>query len=578
MAEAVSMASIIDVLSQPILNLFSEHLTDRDDAFVGRVAPASHPKFGDYQFNGAMALAKRLGKTPRQVAEEVVRALSGVPWLEQAEIAGPGFVNLRLRKTWLGQQIRSVCSDERLGVERPGAGQRIVIDYSSPNVAKPMHIGHIRSTILGSALDRTCRFLGYEVVSDNHIGDWGTQFGILLEGYRDFAVPGSFEQSPIEELERVYIEYYKLAREDPERMDRARRELVKLQQGDPENRRLWERFVQASLQEFERLYSRLGVTFDVALGESFYNDRLAPLVKDLLARNLARVSDGAVVIPLEEEGLPPFLIQKSDGGFNYATTDIATLLYRIERWRPRRVLYVTDERQQLHFRQLFAVARRLGVDAGLEHVGFGIMRLPEGTFSTREGNVIRLERLLDEAERKAYEVVDQLNPALVEPEKREIARKVGLGAVKYADLSQNRQSTILFTWEKALSLEGNSAPYLQYTYARIRSVFRKYREESGGRDPGASEVVLEHDLESQIAKKILELPEHLQRSVAACRPNLFTDYLFDLASHYNRFYQNLPFLKAPDGVRESRLALCDLVGRIVRTGLGLLGIEAPERM
>jgi arginyl-tRNA synthetase len=572
------MASIIDRLSEPIALCLSRCGIENADPVLSRVIPTGNPRFGDYQFNGAMALAKQRGLKPREIAHEVAQGLEGIPWLERFEIAGPGFVNLWIRKSWLAEEIRTLYSDERIGIERPGRGRRVVIDYSSPNVAKPMHIGHIRSTILGNALDRMHRFLDFEVVSDNHIGDWGTQFGILLEGYRRFADPDAFAQDPIEELERVYVEYYKLAREDATLLEKARQELVRLQQGDAESRQLWERFVQASLKEFERIYARLGVSFDVTLGESSYHDRLAPLVEDFFHRQIARMSDGAVVVFLEEENLPPFLVQKSDGAFNYATTDIATILYRTERWNPDRILYVTDDRQQLHFRQLFAVARRLGIRAELEHIGFGIMRLPEGTFSTREGNVIRLEKLLDEAEGKAYEIVDQLNPGMEKNEKREIARKVGLGAIKYADLSQNRQSTILFTWEKALSLEGNSAPYLQYAFARIRSVFRKYEEEHRGKRLEGAEIFLREDMEFQIAKRILELPEHLRRAVSASRPNLLTDYLFDLASQYNRFYQNLPFLKAPDGIRESRLVLCDLVGKIIRTGLGLLGIEVPERM
>jgi arginyl-tRNA synthetase len=397
-------------------------------------------------------------------------------------------------------------------------------------------------------------------------------------GYRRFGNPEAFEKDPIEELERVYVEGYQKAQQDPSLMEEARKELVRLQQGDPENRKLWEQFVQASLREFDRIYDRLGISFDVTLGESFYNDRLQALVEHLEDKGIAKRSDGALVVFLEEEGLPPFIIQKSDGGFNYATTDIAAILYRMDRWRPAKILYVTDEGQQLHFRQLFAVARRIGVQVELEHIWFGIMRLPEGKFSTREGNVIRLESFMDEAEHKAYEVAHRLNPGLDEAQKQEIARKVGLGALRYGDMSQNRQSAIEFRWEKALSLEGNSAPYLQYTYARIQSVFRKYREEHQGRGLEEVSVTLQEDLERQIAKSILEFPEHLDRAAGNYRPNQLTDYLFDLASSYNRFYQNVPFLKAPDGVRESRLVLCDLVGRIIRTGLGLLGIEVPDRM
>ena len=573
------MASIIDLLSEPIMEILTEQVGDSVlDPKSLRVNPATNPKFGDYQFNGAMGLAKKLKQAPREIAEALAGGLEGMPWLDKVEVAGPGFVSLRLSCAWLSARIEESFQDERIGVESPGKGRTVVVDFSSPNVAKPMHIGHVRSTILGFALDRIHRFLGFDVIADNHVGDWGTQFGILLVGYRMLGDPEAFEKDPIEELEIVYVEGYQKAQQDAALMEEARNELVRLQQGEEENRKLWEKFVQASLREFDRIYERLGISFDVTLGESFYNDRLQALVDDLEGKGIASRSDGALVVFLEEEGLPPFIIQKSDGGFNYATTDIAAMLYRIERWQPSKILYVTDEGQQLHFQQLFAVARRLGVEVELEHIWFGIMRLPEGKFSTREGNVIRLDTFMDEAERRAYEVAHKLNPGLDESLKQEIARKVGLGALRYGDMSQNRQSAIEFTWDKALSLEGNSAPYLQYTYARIQSVFRKYREEFNGGDLQGASVSLEEDLERQIAKAILEFPEHVYRSAGSYRPNQLSDYLYDLASTYNRFYQNVPFLKAPDGVRESRLVLCELVGRIIRTGLGLMGIEVPERM
>jgi len=573
------MASIIDDLSRELRETLPGPLPEGGDPAALRVVPTTNPAFGDYQFNGAMPLAKVLRRPPREIAAQVVDGIRGASWLEKAEVAGPGFVNLWIARPWLAERVEAVAGDDRSGCDLPGKGRTVVLDYSSPNVAKPMHIGHIRSTFLGNSLDRMHRFLGFRVVADNHIGDWGTQFGLLLTGFRSLGSAEALAREPMEELERVYVEQSRRAREDPALREEAKRELVRLQQGDPENRKLWQRFVDASILSLERTYRRLGVSFDETLGESFYNDRLEGLVEDLTARGLAEKSDGADVIHLEEDGLPLFIIRKSDGGFNYATTDIATLLYRTERWRPDKIVYVTDERQQLHFQQLFAVARRLGLSAELEHVWFGVMRLPEGTFSTRDGNVIRLERLLDEAEEKAYAIAHRLNPALDEGTKRSVARQVGLGAVKYADLSQNRQSTILFTWEKALSLEGNSAPYLQYAHARICSVFRKYEEQTReAAVPAETTVRLEEDLEFQLAKRILELPEYLRRAVNAYRPNLMTDYLFDLAQLYNRFYQNLPFLKAPEGVRESRLLLCAQVAKILRTGLDLLGIEVPDRM
>jgi len=573
------MASIIDILNQAVRASLSRRLSGNVDLEGVGVVPATHRRYGDYQCNACMVLAKSLGEDdPRRLARLVAEELQGSPFLERVEIAGPGFINVWVKRSWLARGLAELYKDDRLGVERPGSGRRVVIDYSSPNVAKPMHIGHLRSTILGNALDRIHRFLGYEVISDNHIGDWGTQFGILLVGFERFADREAFSRDAIEELERVYVTCYQKAKEDPALMEEARRALVRLQQGDPQCRALWSTFVTASIAEFEKLYGRLGVSFDHTLGESFYNDRLAGLVEDLRARGLARESDGATVVFLDEEGLPPCIVRKSDGGFNYATTDIATLLYRSEQWGPEKIIYVTDERQQLHFRQVFAIARRLGVTAELEHVWFGLMRLPEGTFSTREGNVIRLERLLDEAERKAYEVASELNPGLDEETHREIARKVGIGAVKYADLSQNRQSVVTFTWEKALSLEGNTAPYLQYTYARIRSVLRKYHEEMGGADLSGTEVVVAEEEEGDIAKRALEFPHVVARSARTYRPNILTDYLFDLASVYNRFYQNIPFLKAAPGIRESRLVMCELVGRIIKRGLDVLGIEVPERM
>lgn len=572
------MASIIHLLSKSIRTALSHRLPEDIDLETIGVVPSTHPRYGDYQCNACMALARSIGRDPRKLAGLVAEELGVVPFLERAEVAGPGFINCWINRPWLAEALGDLYRDERLGVDTPGSGNRVVIDYSSPNVAKPMHIGHLRSTILGNALDRIHRFLGYEVIADNHIGDWGTQFGILLVGFERFGDQQAFERHPIDELERVYVTCYQKAKEDPLLMEEARAELVRLQHGDPKKRKLWTRFVDASLKEFEKLYSRLGVTFDVTLGESFYNDRLAMIVEQLSEKGLARESDGATVAFLEEENLPPLIIRKRDGGFNYATTDIATLLYRMERWNPQKILYVTDERQQLHFRQLFAIARRLNTEVELDHIWFGLMRLPEGTFSTREGNVIKLELLLDEAEHKAYGVARELNPELGETEQREVARKVGIGAVKYADLSQNRHSVVTFTWDKALSLDGNTAPYLQYTYARIQSVLRKYRDDIGGGDLDHATVHLTENEEIDIGKKVMEFPEVVERVAGTYRPNLLTDYLFDLASMYNRFYQNIPFLKAPEGIRESRLVICGLVARTIRKGLDLLCIEVPERM
>ena len=557
------------------------------------VAATADERFGDYQCNAAMALARAMKKPPREVAG-LLTAAAKPGAVERMEIAGPGFVNFTLSADWMAQRLEQAQADDRLGVPEPGRGRTLVLDYSSPNVAKPMHIGHIRSTVIGNALDRLHRFLGWRVISDNHLGDWGTQFGLLIVGFRHFADPAAYETSPIEELERVYVKSYEQSKADPAWLEGARAELVKLQQGDAANRALWQSFVEHSLREFDGIYRRLGVSFDLTRGESFYNDRLVALVADLKARGLAKESDGAWCV-FSDGALPPkedpfrkqedgewkdipCIVQKSDGAFNYATTDLATILSRAEEFHPDAVVYVTDERQQLHFRQVFAVARRLGVATRLEHVWFGLMRLPEGTFSTRQGNVIKLERLLDEAQTRALAVVKASSPDMPAEQQWEVARAVGIGAVKYADLSQNPQSLVTFTWEKALALDGNSAPYLQYACARIASVQDKYRERFPGVEPRRFPIRLTEPVERQLATRLLRFADVVQRAARLYRPSVLADYLYDLAQTYSTFYQNTPFLKAAEGVRESRVRLCDLTAQTLRRGLDLLGIEAPERI
>lgn len=542
------------------------------------VVPATAEQFGDYQCNQAMALAKCLGRAPREIAAAVAAAAPAHPAVARVEPAGAGFLNIWLQADWLAAETERLLDDQRCGVPRPGEGRTVVMDYSSPNVAKPMHIGHIRSTVIGNALDRLHRFLGYRVMADNHLGDWGTQFGLLILGYRHFVDRAALAEAPVEELERVYVKSYERSREDAQWLEQARQELVKLQAGDQENRRLWQEFVDLSLQEFEHLYRRLDVRFDLVRGESYYGPRLPEMLGLLQARGLAQTSEGAQVVFLEDEKLPPCIVQKRDGAFNYAATDIATVLSRVEEFRPDRIVYVTDERQQLHFKQVFAICRRLGCTVELVHVWFGLMRLPEGTFSTRQGNVIKLERYLDEAETRALEVVRQCSPEMPAEQQRAVARAVGIGAVKYADLSQNPQSVVTFTWEKALALEGNSAPYLQYACARIASVWDKYRERFPGGDPMAHPIRLEHPMERRLAVRLLRFPDAVIHAAEAFKPNLLADYLFDLAQGYSAFYQNVPFLKAEEGVRESRVRLCDLTMKTLRQGLDLLGIETPERI
>lgn len=542
------------------------------------VEPATQPEFGDYQCNAAMSAAKHLKMPPRAMATKVVEKAVPSDWVARLDIAGPGFINITLSDKWLAQQVETIGSDKMLGVSACGNSRAVVIDYSSPNVAKPMHIGHIRSTVIGNALDRIHRFLGYKVISDNHLGDWGTQFGIIIMGYRHFLDQTALNESPVEELERLYVKSYEKATQDKDWMEQCRQELVKLQAGDRENVALWEQFVKLSLAEFEKIYRRLNVRFDLVRGESHYHDRLAGLVALLTEKNLIRESEGAQVAFFEEEKLPPAIVQKSDGAFNYLATDLATVSSRIEEFNPETVIYVTDERQQLHFNQLFALCRRLGIKSKLRHVWFGLMRLPEGTFSTRQGNVIKLTKLLDEAEARALAVVKEINPEMPEAEQKEVARAVGIGAVKYADLSQNPQSVVTFSWDKALSLNGNSAPYLQYTYARIRSVESKFQRQYSAINPALSPILLSECQERKLALGVIRFAEAVPLAAQLFKPSVIAEYLYQLASDYNLFYQNVPFLKAPDGIRESRIRLGGIVAAVLAKGLDLLGIETPERI
>jgi len=449
-----------------------------------------------------------------------------------------------------------------------------------------MHIGHLRSTIIGDAIKRALKAVGYDVIADNHVGDWGTPFGKLIVAYRKWVDEKAFAEDPVAELLRLYVKFQNESKtkEDEDEgasplLQEARAELVKLQQGDPENRALWKRFVDVSMSENDRVYRRLGVSHDVTLGESFYDDRLAGTVKRLVDEHIAEESQGALVVffkkPDGTDEMPPAIVRKSDGGFNYTTTDVAGTLYRVERWNPARIIILTDERQQLYFRQFFAVARRLGVTCSLEHVWFGLMRLPEGTIKTRDGNVIHLETMLDEAEKRAFALATEASPELSEAERRDIARVVGLGAVKYNDLSKDRQTLVTFTWDKALALTGNSGPYLQYAYARIQSILRKARDEHGA-EPGAIGAL--EGSERVLLTKLYDFGAAVEAVATATRPHILCDYLYDLAGAYSTFNGEHNVLKAEPAVRASRLQLSALTARALRDGLGLLGIDVVDRM
>jgi len=547
---------------------------------LASVTPATDTRFGDYQTNAAMVAAKSLKKNPREVAASILEHLKVEDLCEQPTVAGAGFINFKVLDRALSLAVNAVREDAALGVTPVGKPRTIIFDFSSPNVAKPMHVGHIRSTILGDSLARIARHLGHQVITDNHIGDWGTQFGKVIYGWKHFLNKEALEQAPIAELVRLYREVNSLEETDPSIKETVRHELVKLQQGDEENLGIWKQAVALSWKEFERLYGLLGITFDERLGESFYNDELGPLVERLLSAKIAEVSEGAVCIffpgspELEEK---PCLIRKSDGGFLYATTDLATLEYREKRWKPDAVWYVTGAPQQLHFEQVFASARKLGVTTDLRHIAFGsILGEDRKMMKTRSGENVELGGLLNEAIERALAVVADKNPSLPKEEQEQIARIIGLGAVKYADLMQHRLTDYVFSWEKMLSFQGNTAPYLQNAYVRIRSIFRK--AESEGITTDASTITIADPAERALALRILQFGEVLHTVLEDQRPNLLCLYLYELADCFHRFYEACPILKSEGEVRSSRLALAGVSASVLKTGLSLLGIGVPERM
>ncbi|MEK7686401.1 MAG: arginine--tRNA ligase [Verrucomicrobiota bacterium] len=553
-----------------------------------QVRPCPDAKFGDYQANSLIALARESRLNPRQLAADVVAKLNVGEWCEKTEIAGPGFINFRLKTEAVAEVLHRAACREHLFFDRTKCPRTIIVDFSSPNVAKPMHVGHIRSTILGDCLARTLRLLGHRVITDNHIGDWGTQFGKLLVGWKRQLDRAALQKEPLAEMERLYKTVNAASERNPAILDEARQELVKLQQGDPENLGLWGEMIAFSQKEFNAVYRRLGVQFDNTLGESFYGPRLKGVVQQLLESGLARESDGAIAVffdDIPELKSQPALIQKSDGAANYTTTDLATLAYRMETWQPDEIIYVTDGRQQLHFQQLFAIFGRWhpGARVKLVHVWFGMILGKDGKpFKTRTGENIKLSDLLDEAEERAFRVVSEKNPDLADSERRDIARVVGLGAIKYSDLLPNRQSDYVFDWDKMLSLAGNTAPYLQYAYTRIRSIFRKAQESGGAAEssdgPGSEPYILLAPEEIVLSKHLLNFGLVLEAVVEDYRPNYLCKYLYELAGHFAGFYENCPVLKSSGQAKATRLSLCDLTGRVLKLGLEVLGIATTEKM
>jgi arginyl-tRNA synthetase len=630
---------------------------------LSMIRTAQDTKFGDYQANVAMPLGKRLGKPPREIAAEIISKLDLDDLCEPPEIAGPGFINLRLKPEWLVERLNQSIDDERLGVSLADEPLTFVVDYSSPNVAKPMHVGHIRSTVIGDALCRTLRFLGHRAISDNHIGDWGTQFGMIIYGYKNFVEQSAYAATPVAELSRLYklvnqlVDYHttktklptieqelasrsaavetlptstgdkaaiKKAKKERRKLeDRIREtseaiaaaksriaaveddvrlsdlagqhpniatnvleETAKLHRSDAENRQLWDEFLPECRKEIQKLYDRIDIEFDYEYGESFYHDRLAGVVDEFEQRGLAKESNGAICVFLDGFDAP-MIIRKKDGAFLYATTDLATIQFRMQEWKPDAILYVVDHRQGEHFEKLFVAAKQCGYpDVELSHVSFGTVLGDDGRpFKTRSGDAVGLESLLDEAVQRALTVVSESDdakpngPELSDEERNQIADAVGHGAIKYADLSHNRTSDYVFSYDKMLALTGNTATYLQYSYARVNGIFSKGSIDIEELRQSDASIQIVEPAERALALELLRFGDALADVVEDYRPNQLTNYLFQLTKVFFSFYEQCPVLKAKEeSTRNSRLLLCDLTARTIRQGLDLLGIHVVQRM
>jgi len=634
-------------------------LTDNPAPFVDMIRPAQDRKFGDFQANCAMPLGKQLSRAPRDVAQDIVAHLQVSDLCETPDVAGPGFINLKFRDDFLCTAAANLVTSDRLAIAPVTNPKTIVIDYSSPNIAKPMHVGHLRSSVIGNAIERVVRFLGHTVISDNHVGDWGTQFGMIIYGYKHFLDTERYAAAPVAELARLYRLVNQLAdyqeavatlpahetelttlkhqleadtaaaRDDkkakkqlkklrsnvqsssdaidqsklkiaavdstpelltlsashPEIARNARLETARLHQGDVENSQLWDQFLPECHEVLNSLYERLGVKFDQTLGESFYQPKLAGVVDRLRSSGLARESDGAICIFIEGNAAP-FMIQKGDGAYTYATTDLATIEYRVEEWKADEILYVVDARQSEHFKLLFETASLLGYDGvTFRHVSFGtVMSDDRRPFKTRSGDTVGLESLLDEAVSRARKIVDtnddsKDNPELNDVSRTQVAEIVGIGGIKYADLRHNRDSDYIFSWDKMLATTGDTATYIQYAYARICGIFRKGQVDRNSLYESGFVVSCTLESERSLLVQLLQLHETLEGVTFDYRPNILTDYLFSTADVFNAFFRDCPVLAAEsDEIRQSRLQLCDLTARTIQLGLKLLGIETAEQM
>ncbi len=517
-------------------------------------------------------LAKTRGKNPVEVAKDIAFKIEPEGYIKKVEASGP-YVNFLFDWTVLGNELlRTVLKQkEKYGSSALGKGKTVVIDYSSPNIAKPLTVGHLRSTIIGHSLYRIFKFLGYRVIGDNHLGDWGTQFGKLIYAYKKWGSEEKLRTMPIQHLLELYVRFHKEAETNPEIEEFGRMEFKKLEEGDRENLKLWKKFKEFSIKEFNKIYTRLGVEFDYMLGESEYLDGSKRIISRALKLGVAKKSKGAVIIEFED--MPPLLIQKSDEATLYQTRDLATLEYRMRKFKPEKILYVVGSEQSLHFKQVFRAAEMLGIKHTGVHVNFGLMSLPEGKMSTRKGRVVFLEDLLDKAVDMAKKIIEEKNPCL--KGKTRIAERVGIGAVKYNDLSRDRVKDIKFDWRNALCFEGNTGPYLQYTYVRASSILRK----SGIKQFKSFDAgLLKSEREVSLLRKIFLFPEIVENSANDYKPHYIANYAYELASSFNDFYESVPVLKAEKDLKISRLALTECIKIVLRNALWLLGIEVMERM
>ena len=579
------------LLTQRLQAAFEKAGVTLPDGFSPAVVLASDTRFGDYQSNAPMVLAKQLRSNPRALAQQVVDALDVGDLCEKISIDGPGFLNFTLSPAALGSHLLRAAADDHFGVPPVAKPRTIVIDFSAPNIAKPMHVGHIRSTFIGDSLARIARFVGHRVITDNHVGDWGTQFGMIIHGWKTQLDHAALQKDPIHELVRVYKAINSAAKADDVVLEICKGELVKLQQGDTENLGIWKECVRLTLEQLEKVYGTLDIQFDHYLGESFYNDALAPLVADMLEKGIATVSEGATVVfsdgsvkpeddPFlirdKDEWKPaPCIIRKSDGGFLYATTDLATIDYRVREWNADEIWYVVGAPQQLHFRQVFAAAQRRGITTQMIHIAFGSILGPDGKmFKTRSGETVGLLEVIEEAIERAQAATAERDQGFNEHEKQEIARIIGTGAVKYAELSQNRLTDYKFSWDKMLSLQGNTAPYLINAYVRTRAIFRKL---DGDFTP-PTEVAFTDPAERALTLKLAQFAEATHDVLLDHRPNTLANYLYELADTYHSFYEACPVLRSEGAIRDTRLLLCDTTSRVLKAGLNLLGIQTTERM